>query len=225
MSDFVEVLDDLDLRDLETSGPKFTWQNKRKGSQRVWEKLDRFVANVGWSELFPNATAINAEFFGFDHRAVVVHFNLECRKPVGRGTKRFLFENKWLLEDGFEQVVREAWGQGNYDCSLPDGVRKCGNKLQAWATENTENIARKIKEVSRQVEAKLCCEEDKGNSEEVRRLEVELDKLYTEEELHWHQRSRNNWLALADRNTSFFHRCASVRRARNRIRGLMTEQG
>ncbi|KAL8501441.1 hypothetical protein ACS0TY_020828 [Phlomoides rotata] len=209
------------MKNLETLGPKFTWLNKRRDNGRVWEKLDRFVANEGWSGMFPNASASNADFFGSNHRAIVLHFNLGCRKPVGIGTKRFMFENKWFMEDGFADAVSEAWDQGGPECPLPERVWQCGQKLQVWASKNSRNIARRIKVVSRKVEAKLSCEEDDENHEDIRKLEVELDKLYIKEELHWHQRSRNNWLALGDRNMSFFHRCSSVRRTRNRIGGLL----
>jgi hypothetical protein len=39
------------------------------------------------------------------------------------------------------------------------------------------------------------------------------------------QRSRVNWLREGDRNTAFFHACASARRRTNRIRALVREDG
>ncbi|KAL8475943.1 hypothetical protein ACS0TY_028556 [Phlomoides rotata] len=192
MSDFVEVLDELGMKDLETSGPKSTWMNKRRGTGRVLEKLDRFVANESWYKLFPNAKASNAAFFGSNHRAVVLHFVLGCRESVRTETRRFMFENKWFMKDGFSEAISDAWGQRGPAVSFPERMRLCGQKLQVWAAENSGNLVKRIKTVSRQMEAKLNCEEDDGNHEDVRKLEMELDKLYAKEELHWHQRSRNN---------------------------------
>lgn len=44
-------------------------------------------------------------------------------------------------------------------------------------------------------------------------------------EIYWRQRSRVCWLKDGDRNTAFFHKKASNRRARNRISSLQDENG
>lgn len=54
-------------------------------------------------------------------------------------------------------------------------------------------------------------------------LEHQLEKLLLKEEVYWRQRSRNNWLGAGDKNTSFFHKSASVRRSRNYILSLRKE--
>ena len=41
----------------------------------------------------------------------------------------------------------------------------------------------------------------------------------------WHQRSRNCWLKLGDRNTSFFHTKGSNRNQRNMISKIMDSNG
>lgn len=42
---------------------------------------------------------------------------------------------------------------------------------------------------------------------------------------YWKQRSKVTWLKDGDRNTKFFHRKASNRRAKNRLRGLYDNHG
>ena len=56
-------------------------------------------------------------------------------------------------------------------------------------------------------------------------LEKELDELLYREEIMWMQRSRIAWLREGDRNTKFFHRRASVRRRKNRVRRLKRGDG
>lgn len=56
-------------------------------------------------------------------------------------------------------------------------------------------------------------------------LEGDLARLLEEEEIYWHQRSRENWLRWGDRNTKWFHHKASECRKRNTIRGIMRTDG
>lgn len=58
--------------------------------------------------------------------------------------------------------------------------------------------------------------------EKLSRLEILLEKLLTKEEIHWKQRSSNNWLHEGDRNTTYFHNTATDRRRRNTIHQLQT---
>lgn len=52
-----------------------------------------------------------------------------------------------------------------------------------------------------------------------------IEKLSEQEEIHWNQRSRVNWLQYGDRNTKFFHASATQRRKTNFIKGLLNDIG
>lgn len=52
-------------------------------------------------------------------------------------------------------------------------------------------------------------------------LNLEIDK----DERFWEQRMRTNWLKVGDKNSTFFHKYASVRRSRNRILSLQSNEG
>jgi hypothetical protein len=52
-----------------------------------------------------------------------------------------------------------------------------------------------------------------------------IEILLEQEEVHWLQRARANWLHLGDRNTSFFHNFASARRKKNFIKKLKNSDG
>ncbi|KAL8481461.1 hypothetical protein ACS0TY_027825 [Phlomoides rotata] len=123
------------MRELPSSSPKFTWLNKQMGS-RILEKLDRFVANADWCERFPNAKVSNGDFYGSDHRAIKVQLSKHCSKARETVSKRFMFENKWLLEDGYNEMVSTVWAKGEAAYSLPDRLTSCGRLIQAWAHEN-----------------------------------------------------------------------------------------
>ncbi|KAL8503341.1 hypothetical protein ACS0TY_022178 [Phlomoides rotata] len=225
MKAFQEALDSIGMKEIVAPGPKFTWIKKFKGKVGILEKLDRFFANDLWNKLFPGAKAANLGLFGSDHRAVKVLFNFAVQRRRIESKRRFFFENKWMLESNYKEAVLEAWKVDSSVTKLLDRIKKCTDSLQKWAKENTGCILKRIKTVSNLLDSKLNDEALNEDDNEVRELEVELEKLYTQEEMHLHQRSRNNWLALGDRNTVFFHRAASGRKKRNLIRGIMNDQG
>ncbi len=56
-------------------------------------------------------------------------------------------------------------------------------------------------------------------------LRRELNLLHEKEEVHWRQRSRIARFKEGDRNTSFYHACASQRKKTNTIVGLNDDNG
>jgi hypothetical protein len=57
----------------------------------------------------------------------------------------------------------------------------------------------------------------------VKEMKALIDLLLEQEETHWMQLSRANWLRQGDRNTLFFHNYATVRRKKNFIKKLKGE--
>ncbi|KAF2301983.1 hypothetical protein GH714_031134 [Hevea brasiliensis] len=51
-------------------------------------------------------------------------------------------------------------------------------------------------------------------------LRLEYERILTEEELYWYQKSCSKWLSYGDRNTRYFHSLSMKRSRRNRINML-----
>lgn len=64
--------------------------------------------------------------------------------------------------------------------------------------------------------------EDRNCLREVRK---EVDDLLEEEDLKWKQRSKEHWLQNGDRNTRYYHLCASQRKRNNQIYHIEAELG
>uniref|UniRef100_A0A803P2T8 Uncharacterized protein n=1 Tax=Cannabis sativa TaxID=3483 RepID=A0A803P2T8_CANSA len=66
---------------------------------------------------------------------------------------------------------------------------------------------------------------DQVSCGELRKLEKELDVLHEKDEKYWASRAKSNWLKLGDKNTFYFHKCASSRKKKNRIAMILNSDG
>ncbi|XP_024038358.1 uncharacterized protein LOC112097385 [Citrus clementina] len=57
------------------------------------------------------------------------------------------------------------------------------------------------------------------------KLKRELEKVSTQKEVLWFQKSRRQWIVCGDRNTTFFHQKAIERRRRNRVGMIKNDVG
>ncbi|KAL8534077.1 hypothetical protein ACS0TY_010190 [Phlomoides rotata] len=177
MQAFQNIMNEIEARDLKTLGPKFTWFNRRSGNNKIMEKLDRFMANQVWMDLFSEARTYNLDFFCFDHRAVKVVLEAGDRNIFNHPTHSFTFENKCLLEEGFKEAISHAWRVGQNSRDFQERLSKCGEQLSKWAKEEVGNTKNMIKEVSKKLD-KICrAEEAEWDYREVKLLERELKKL------------------------------------------------
>ena len=90
--------------DLEFSGPKFTWTNKRVRWANVHERLDRGLCNVDWQRIFPNVGVRHLSAHNSNHNPIVFDTHLDLSK----GVKPFRFEAMWTRDDSSLDVVSQA---------------------------------------------------------------------------------------------------------------------
>lgn len=215
----------IEFYNLFTSGPKFTWTNKRRGMDNVKERLDRFLANDEWRKVFPNAKAMNCGYFGSEHRAIKLMLNHRKWMVKKNMEKLFVFENKWLLENSFQEVARKCWEEAKIKGTLPNRLAYCGELLQRWAINKVGNTKNKINTLVKEIDTFLLDEENDENEENIINKQRQLVKLFSQEEVYWQQRSRMQWLKAGDQNTSFFHQIARTRRSRNWIEKIVDDEG
>lgn len=72
---FNKNLDYYNLIDLGFKGPKFTWTNNRRNSNLVMERLDRFLANPNWLNMFPKASVEHLTKTYSDHCPLILDTN------------------------------------------------------------------------------------------------------------------------------------------------------
>lgn len=107
MEDFKGALTECRLSDLGASGPKFTWYNKRRGSDFMKKRLDRAIVNKLWCEFFPHAEVAVLANRASDHNPLLLTLNA-CAGGAVNMRRPFRYEARWSKLGGFKEVVRKA---------------------------------------------------------------------------------------------------------------------
>ncbi|XP_057249396.1 uncharacterized protein LOC130590838 [Beta vulgaris subsp. vulgaris] len=220
---FREVMDSCRLRDLGYEGQWWTWERGRSSNTRVRERLDRFVATSDWLELFPQATVTHLLRYKSDHCPIVVRLSPR-RKHQGAGRRGFKFETAWLLEEGCERTVKEAWEQGAGK-NVVARIEEVAGGLLRRSGKSLNNLAKQVEQTEKALKVAQQRRITQDSCMECNNLETKLDDLISKQEAYWYLRSRVSEVRDGDRNTNYFHHKASQRRSRNKMKGLYDEEG
>jgi transcription initiation factor TFIID subunit TAF12 len=98
------------------------------------------------------------------------------------------------------------------------------NNLYAWKNTHFKSVPKEM-QWRRDRLNELQQNSDLASLEEKQVLLREMDELLYREEILWMQRSRVAWLREGDRNTKYFHRKASWRHKKNKVRKLRRSDG
>ncbi|XP_055962295.1 uncharacterized protein LOC130015681 [Mercurialis annua] len=226
---FQEALNDCGLVDVGCGDGEVTWWGNR-GSGVVKEKLDRFVVNSDWNLIYPDCVVKYLDFWGSDHRPIVLcgkQENCGDRGKRKRGS-RFHFEEAWALKAEFTEVVKKEWQRNPSGGSVVDishKLKRCSDVFKKWDNHSNKGMKREIAARREKLRVLMNAPAADFNFDRVKEMERDLDSLLHEEEVRWKQRARTDWLAHGDKNTRYFQLRATKRRARNQIKGLQDELG
>ncbi|KAF7827106.1 reverse transcriptase [Senna tora] len=220
--EFRNCVESCGLVDLGFVGQKYTWRNKRGNGRIVFERLDRFLANASWVNLFPNARNTHLPGIKSDHIPILLNTN-----PVDNYhyNHPFRCERVWLSQPDFINLAENSWKNAN---SINNGLCSIKEQPLIWNKLTFGNIFKRKKRVLRRLEG-IGRALSEGPNHFLANLEHELSCEYqtilSQEEELWASKSRMEWLQLGNSNTSFFHASVVGRRRSNRITGLMDHVG
>ncbi|XP_058774367.1 uncharacterized protein LOC131648642 [Vicia villosa] len=96
------------VSDVESRRPIFTWRGPiYRGGQRIYEKLDRALSNDEWRMRFPDSyvkVLMRVDFS--DHHPILINLKED---NFDRHEKHFRFENAWLTNDTYGNMLRDVW--------------------------------------------------------------------------------------------------------------------
>ena len=99
MRRFVEIINELGLRDLPLQGGPFTWSGGRNG--RSMSRLDRFLVSSEWESQFSKVAQRSLP------RPISDHFPIMLDSDgVRSGPSPFRFELMWLKFRGFRELLK-----------------------------------------------------------------------------------------------------------------------
>ncbi|KAI9080552.1 hypothetical protein K1719_037518 [Acacia pycnantha] len=220
-SHFNKFLHSNGLVDMDFSGPRFTW---RRGS--LFMRLDRALCNPLWLQLLPQASVAHLPKLLSDHRPILIKLghNHQSRPSV----RPFRFLAPWLSHPDFPNIVRRAWQSGG---ELMSCIESFKSEAQRWNIDTFGHIGKRKRCLLRRLKGIQSKLEDQPEasfdflSDLETSLREDLEEVCFQEELLWLQKSSSEWLCLGDRNTSYYHMKALVRRKRNYISQLKRADG
>jgi hypothetical protein len=96
--------------------------------------------------------------------------------------------------------------------------------LRRWSFDKFGGVTKELEAIRIKME-ELCSQDHIANQVQVDQLRDRMDELLYREEMMWLQRSCISWLKEGDRNTKFFHRKATSRAKKNKIKLLKKDNG
>ena len=210
--EFKDCLDCCNFLDLGFSGQKYTWSNHRQILDLILERIDRCFANPAWKLLYPKASVTHLTRVYSDHCPILLE--LSKSPPMARN-KPFRFQSMWLLHLEFPKFVKDNW---DHLQPLSSAITNFTREVKKWNVEVFGNLFIRKKKVLARLNGTQKALASNPNDFLVhleKQLTEEYNLIMLQEEEFWAIKSRLNWTAFGDRNTSFFHTSIVVRRHRN----------
>jgi hypothetical protein len=223
MSFFKQLFYKNSLTDLEPAELLPTWRNGRQGAASISKRLDRFL--ISEEVLSPSRSYrawVNLPYLS-DHAAICLQIALGrygARQP-------FIFNPLWLKEDSFNFLVRSTWADnsssllGDPQGNLITKLAKLKLHTTIWLKEKKKSEQAAIIKIEKELHNLFRLQSQNFSNSDIhyriRKLELTRQIYLREDEERWRLKSRMLWLAGGDKNTRFFHRFASARRAKKQI--------
>ncbi|XP_030970111.1 uncharacterized protein LOC115990416 [Quercus lobata] len=225
MQQFREVIDECGFMDLGFDGLKFTWSKHFEDGRSIWERLDRCLVTNSWFMRFVGLRVFHLTCMSSDHVPILISLS-GLIPPVWK--KLFRFKQMWLSNSSCEDVVFSAWGSGSGHGDGGDILRKverCGKDLGHWEKNVFGNVKMELNRLKKVLAKEERVAMFSGNNFQVRQIKKDIEILQEREATMWAQRSRVQWANQGDKNSKYFHCCATKRFWKITLEEIRDEEG
>ncbi|XP_060190635.1 uncharacterized protein LOC132619892 [Lycium barbarum] len=185
--DFAFCINSCELFDINYKGSLFTWWNRRAGSDYIFKRLDRMIANSELKDWFAHMEVEHLSRTGSNHPPLL----LTCGEISYHIRKPFRFLKLWTEHESFLEAVNKAWStdfKGDEFISFKLKLKNVKTALYAWSKATFGDIFKKliVREEVVRINEQLF-EEDPSpmNRMVLRKAQSELKKYAHYEEEFW----------------------------------------
>ncbi|GJU32945.1 hypothetical protein Tco_1176534 [Tanacetum coccineum] len=227
MREFKDCVNNIEVLDVQNTGLQFTWNQKPKGTDGIYRKLDASWLIWTFVNDFAGSHAIFKPYRNSDHSPSVLCIPTATKvKP-----KPFKFFNVLVKHDRFKEVVNEAWNyhvSGFYMFRMVKKLKNLKKPLRKLLIDkgnlhaNVERIRGELDTIQTQLDI------DPFN---IRLREIEaanvvaFNQAVLDEEMFLKQKAKISWLKDGDSNTAYFHKSVKSRVSRSRIDVISNSDG
>ncbi|XP_057775029.1 uncharacterized protein LOC130994010 [Salvia miltiorrhiza] len=222
--EFWDFIDDNMLFQPVSSGPIFTWTDRRRFPYTTESVLDRVLISASFSDYWENINYRVLPRVGSDHSPII----LSCSFSQIHAQKHFRFLNMWCSHSGFLDLVKHSWSlEIDVRCPMVRVMRKLKRlrkDLKTWNKETFGNFNVALSGLYEQLTSLQTVIGVSGYTEDLFdqeiQLEASINTMLSRQASLIQQQSRIKWLSDGDRNTKFFQNMVRMRRSRLNIKQL-----
>jgi hypothetical protein len=141
MGRFRRLLNDLELKEQDLIGIRYTWSNERQSP--TLEKLDIWFYSVDWEEGHPDCLLQALSSSLSDHCAIMMSTNVSYHQR-----SRFHFQSFWPKLEGFQEAVVAAWFsmEEHHDLffDLSNRLRATARLIMRWIQRRVGTIKEQL---------------------------------------------------------------------------------
>lgn len=130
MGRFRRFLNEVELKEIELLGRRFTWSNERSAPTLV--RLDHAFCTQEWETIYLDYILQSSADGISDHCPLIL--SLRCNN---NGKRRFHFESFWPKMQGLQEAVQAAWSSAG---EVGGPLERLAAKLQSWNDKSVGNV-------------------------------------------------------------------------------------
>ncbi|XP_021761155.1 uncharacterized protein LOC110725987 [Chenopodium quinoa] len=123
------------LLEVPFTGPRYTWSNKRLGTELIMEQLDRAYSSSQWFNNFPDGRVTHEPITVSDHATII--YDLDTR--LSKSNRPYQIETWCLVFPEIKTIIGEAWGvqcSGSVMYKFQLRSKWLRDKMKRWCLDN-----------------------------------------------------------------------------------------